>query len=131
MRIKLYFFQSIKCNFSSYCRLAAHGSDMLLIFNMFPEYTEAGIMMNEDDIKVSRQLIRLLIDFGKSGRGEDVMPGWEKFKEEDPIYLQIDKEFIIKQGEPMQERMQFWRSLPPVYWRYKNKNKNLYKTDEL
>ena len=104
---------------------------MLLIFNMFPEYTEAGIMMNEDDIKVSRQLIRLLIDFGKSGRGEDVMPGWKKFKEEDPIYLQIDKEFIVKQGEPMQERMQFWRSLPPVYWRYKNQNKTLYKRDEL
>ena len=92
---------------------------MLLIFNMFPEFNEAGIVMTDDDVDVSRKLIRLLIDFSKSGSGEDVIPGWKKFDEEDPTYLLIDKDFTVKQGLPMEDRMKFWNSLPPVYWRYK------------
>ena len=85
---------------------------------MFPEYNEAGILMTDDDVEVSRKLIRLLIDFSKSGRGEEVVQGWKKFDEEDPTYLLIDKEFTVKQGLPMEHRMKFWNSLPPVYWRY-------------
>ena len=104
---------------------------MLLIFNMFPEYPAAGIEMNANDVDVSRKLIRLLIDFGKSGRGEDAIENWRKFKVEDPNYLHIDKDFIVNQGLPIEERMKFWTSLPPVYWRYKNSYNIDIKKDEL
>ena len=93
---------------------------MLLIFKMFHDFEKAGIFMNEEDVKVSRKLIRLLIDFGKSGSGEEAIKGWKKFQEEDPTYLLIDKDFVVKQGLPMEHRMKFWNSLPPVYRRHKD-----------
>ena len=102
-------------------RLASHGTDMLHIFKMFP-FEEAGIPMTEDDIKFSRKLIRLLIDFSKTGRGETIDKDWKSFQEESPVYLLMDKEFVVKEGYPMEERMKFWNSLPPVYWRYKKEN---------
>ena len=92
---------------------------MLLIFNMFPEFDESGIPMTELDVNVSRKLIRLLIDFGKSNGGETLIPNWRTFDLKDPYYLLIDENFTVKQGLPMQQRMQFWNTLPPVYWRYK------------
>ena len=76
--------------------------------------------MTDDDVEVSRKLIRLFIDFSKSGRGEDVIQGWKKFDEEDPTYVLIDKDFTAKQGLPMEHRMKFWNTLPPVYWRYRH-----------
>ena len=90
---------------------------MLHIFKMFP-HEEAGIYMTDDDIEFSRKFIRFLIDFSKSGRGESINKDWKRFEEENPVYLLMDKEFIAKEGLPMEERMKFWSSLPPVYWRY-------------
>ena len=90
---------------------------MLHIFKMFP-HEEAGIYMTEDDIEFSRKFIRFLIDFSKSGRGESINQEWKRFDEDDPVYLLMDKEFVAEEGFPMEERMQFWKSLPPVYWRY-------------
>ena len=90
---------------------------MLLIFNMFPEFGP----MPEKDIDVSRKLIRLLIDFGKFN-GEESLIGntkWRRLDLENPNYLLIDEEFSVQEGLPRQHRMQFWNSLPPVYWRYK------------
>ena len=102
---------------SLHFRLASHGTDMLHIFKMFP-HEEAGIYMTDDDIEFSRKFIRFLIDFSKSGRGESINKDWKRFEEENPVYLLMDKEFIAKEGLPMEERMKFWSSLPPVYWRY-------------
>ena len=101
---------------------------MLHIFKMFP-HEEAGIFMTDDDIKFSRKFIRFLIDFSKSGRGESINQSWKRFDEETPVYLHMDKEFVAKEGLPMEERMKFWNSLPPVYWRYKNEKLEL--KDEL
>ena len=92
---------------------------MLLIFNMFPEFEDSGIPMTKLDIKVSRRFIRLLIDYGKSNGGGNIMDNWRKFDLKDPYYMLIDGNFTVKQGMPMEERMKFWNSLPPVYWQYK------------
>ena len=110
-------------------RLASHGTDMLHIFKMFPAFEEAGINMTSDDVEFSRKLIRLLIDFSKSGRGENIVEGWKKFDEGSPVYLLMDKEFVAKEGLPMETRMKFWNSLPSVYWRYKLENSE--RKDEL
>ena len=90
---------------------------MLLIFPMFPDFGP----MPEEDVEVSRKLIRLLIDFGKMNGGETVIKNqhWRKLDLRDPNYLLIDGNFTVQPGLPMQTRMEFWNSLPPVYWRYK------------
>ena len=98
-------------------RLASHGTDMLHIFKMFP-HEEAGIFMTDDDLDFSRKFIRFLIDFSKSGRGESVNKDWKSFEEDNPVYLLMDKEFVAKEELPMEKRMNFWKSLPRVYWRY-------------
>ena len=85
--------------------------------------------MTSDDVEFSRKLIRLLIDFSKSGRGENIVEGWKKFDEGSPVYLLMDKEFVAKEGLPMETRMKFWNSLPSVYWRYKLENSE--RKDEL
>ena len=124
----LYYFATLNPKIVLNFRLASHGTDMLHIFKMFP-FEEAGILMTEDDIDFSRKLIRFLIDFSKSGRGETINKDWKKFQEDSPVYLLMDKDFVVKEGFPMEERMKFWNSLPPVYWRYKNENIEL--KDEL
>merc|ERR1712117_98116 len=90
---------------------------MLLIFPMFDDFPE----MPEKDVEVSRNLIRLLIDFGK----QDGSPikDWEKLDLNDPNYLVIDSEnFRVEKGSmPQQERIDFWNSLPPVYWKFSSR----------
>ena len=98
---------------------------MLLMFDMFDDYPP----MPEDDVAVSRKFIRLLIDFGKQDRAP--VDGWKPLDLEDPTYLLVDKEFEVKEGMPMQDRMKFWNSLPNVYWHYKPAHKNVNARDEL
>ena len=87
---------------------------------MFPEFEDSGIPTTKLDVEVSRKLIRLLIDFGKLNGGKNVVNNWQRFDPKDPYYLLIDENFSVKQGLPLQQRMQFWNTLPPVYWRYKH-----------
>ena len=96
-------------------RGASHGSDMLLIFPMFDDHPD----MPEEDVEVSRKLIRLIIDFGKEDRGP--VEGWRPLDNDSPSYLQIDRQMAVREGMPLQERMAFWNSLPPVYWRHSTK----------
>lgn len=98
---------------------------MLLIFPMFPHYPP----MPEEDVVVSRKLIRLLIDFGK----KDTSPidEWKPLHLDNPSYLHIDKTFEVKSGLPLQDRINFWRTLPSIYWNYRPVSKNSHVRDEL
>ena len=110
---------------------ASHGSDMLLIFPMFDNYPE----MPEEDVEVSRKLIRLLIDFGKQDKSP--IDGWTKLDLDKPNYLEIGKDLTVHQGlPPFQEKYEFWNSLPDVYWRFSSKGpmhpkKPMHEKDEL
>ena len=56
------------------------------------------------------------LQFGKTGN-----PGIEDWKPLDwnnPVYLEIGEEHNVQQGLPMRTRIDFWNSLPPVYWRH-------------
>jgi hypothetical protein len=81
---------------------------MLLLFNMFP-----FAPMKEEEVKISRNLIKLVIDFLTNGKST-IHTDWRPLSE-GLNHLDIGKEFTVKPGLPFQERIDFWRSLD-VYW---------------
>ena len=60
---------------------ATHGTDMLLMFPMFP-FPD----MPQEDIKVSRHFNKLLVDFAQNGKSTS-FPDWTAFSEESPSIL--------------------------------------------
>lgn len=92
---------------------AAHGSDLLLFFKLFPFEP-----MNEQDLAASRNFTKLLVDFGRTGKPN--IEEWKPLDNDDPSYLVIGDEYKVEKGFPLEDRMNFWRTLPPVYWRYTN-----------
>ena len=90
--------------------MATHGTDMLLMFPMFPFDP-----MPEADIQVSRKFIKLLVDFATNGKSS-AYPDWKPLKTSDPKkVLNIGKEFLVEEGLPYQENFRFWDGLD-VYW---------------
>lgn len=87
---------------------------MLQLFNMF-DFDP----MPENEVKFSRKLVKLLIDWGKDGHPPSYLSDWKSLDLNDPCYLVIDEEFEVKKGTPDRERLDFWRhQLDPVYWHY-------------
>ncbi len=86
---------------------------MLLLFKMFPFDP-----MPDEDVRVSRELVSLVVDFAKNGRSTKY-PEWRSFDESDPKYLVMDGEkFSMKSDEmPYQENYKFWDNLD-VFWNY-------------
>ena len=77
----------------------------------------------EEEVEVSRKFIKLLLDFGKDGKVNE-FPNWAPLHLDDPRYLEIDREFEVKSGMPLQNRMEFWQKLN-VYWNYTTSSKYL------
>ena len=96
-------------------RAATHGTDMLLLWDMFGAVFPA---MPAKDVSVSRKLVSLVVDFAVNGKST-TFKDWKRFDESDPTYLVMDEEFTVKKGEdmPNQERYRFWDS-QDVFWNY-------------
>jgi hypothetical protein len=93
-------------------RAATHGTDMLLLFPMFPFDP-----MPNADIKVSRALISLITDFAQNGKST-MYKDWKTFDESNPTYLVMDEENKVEKGPmPYQDRYKFWDTLD-VFWNY-------------
>lgn len=114
----------IYITFHPIIRYATHGTDMLLLFPMFPFDP-----MPEKDVEVSRKFIKMLVDFAENGKITSY-PDWKQLDLESQTYLEINDEFSVKNGLPYQDRMTFWRSLN-VYWNHTLNRSDQLKKDEL
>jgi len=94
-------------------KAATHGTDMLLLFNMFPIAP-----MKAEEEEVSRKFVQLTLDFLANGKST-VYPNWKPLSQDGDwrkhSHIDLGKEFIVKPGLPYQERMNFWRGLN-VFW---------------
>lgn len=94
-------------------KLASHGTDMLLLFNMFPMFKP----MSERSVNVSRAFIKVILDFATHGKST-IHQDWQPLREEKPNYLVFDDQFQVVQEElPFQNRIRFWESLN-AFWNY-------------
>ncbi|TRY76290.1 hypothetical protein TCAL_13297 [Tigriopus californicus] len=100
-------------------KLASHGTDMLLLFNMFPMFEP----MSDRSEKVSRDFIKVILDFATHGRST-IHHDWKPLQVEKPNYLVFGEQFQVVQEElPFQERIRFWESLN-VFWNYEFSTSN-------
>eukprot|EP00095_Tigriopus_kingsejongensis_P007910 maker-scaffold132_size323655-snap-gene-2.24 protein:Tk07910 transcript:maker-scaffold132_size323655-snap-gene-2.24-mRNA-1 annotation:"carboxylesterase" len=92
-------------------KLASHGTDMLLLFNMFPIFEP----MTETEVQVSRDFVKLLVDFAKAGRST-LHPDWRPLNLDAPNYLEIDATTRVVEAElPNQHRLSLWDDLK-LFW---------------
>ena len=102
---------SIKQSPVEVLRKATHGTDMLLMWDMFPFEP-----MPKIDIEVSRKFIKAIVHFAKEGKPS--YAGWKGLSSDKVTYFDMNERFTVKQGwPPIQDRMKFWQE-QKAYWNY-------------
>ena len=85
----------------------------MLLFSLFGAVFPA---MPEEEVEVSRKLVKLITDFAKHGKPTS-QPKWKKLTLDNPHFLKIGEDFTVEEGLPIQERIKFWETLD-VYWKH-------------
>ena len=92
-------------------RKATHGTDMLLMWDMFPFES-----MPQKEVEISRKFIKTIVHFAQTG--EPKYQGWTSLGKERFTHLDVGHDFVVnKNWPPIQDRMKFWRE-QNAYWNF-------------